>query len=236
MRSFIVCIALLLCSCAGLPTISSISETDQKAEGYRFYDADSKIRYQVTHTDQALHIKLNTTDRMSIRKILDFGLHVYFDPAGKKNKKTYIHYPLAGDKEEFSNPPAFGLNQNGNMNLKSQIANVPHEYLFKQEGKEEQLLQAMLNTGIQLAMIANTDNELTYDLRIPFEKIGQSDLSNLSIGIVSGSIERAESDTPPPQQQNNNRPGSQMGGNVGQMRARTSPMERPIEIWFQLAM
>lgn len=236
MKRLLVCLVLLCSSCANLPSITSISASDQKVDGYRFYDADSKIRYQVSHTEKALHIRLNTTDRVSITKILDFGLHFYFDPIGKKSKKAYIHYPIAKMNNELSG----GLNMgsgNLNMDLKSRVAKVSHEYLFKQEGKDEQLLQAMLNTGIQVALVANNDNELTYELKIPFDKIANTDLSNLSIGIVSGSVEKPEDDSRPPQQQqqnNNIRPGSQMGGNVGQMRTRISPMERPIDIWFQL--
>lgn len=235
MKRLLVFVVLLLSSCANLPTITSISENGNKVDGYRFYDADSKIRYQVSHSDKALHIRLNTTDRVSITKILDFGLHFYFDPVAKKSKKTYIHYPIGKVNNEFAK--GMGLDRNGTFDLKSKVLKVSQEYLFKQEGKDEQLLQAMLNTGIQVAMKANSADELTYDLTIPFDKISNTTLSNLSIGIVSGSVERSEDDSRPPQQQNNNmRPGNQMGGNVGKMRTRIAPMEQPIEIWFQLEM
>lgn len=239
MKRLIVCILLLCSACASLPTVNSISETEKKVDGYRFYDADSKIRYQLSHSGKDIHLRLNTTDRFSIAKILKTGLHIYFDPAGKKNKKTYIQYPLPQDKEDLLIGPGFatGPKLGAKQNLKADLAKIPHEFLFKQEGKEEQLLQAMLDSGIQLSMIANSDEELTYDVRIPFDKIGAEDLSDLSIGIVSGNYEKPEADNPPQQQQQRGPGGNQLGGNVGRMsRARVSPMERPVEIWFQLVM
>lgn len=181
---------IILVSCTSLSTVNSIDENNSKTAIYKNYDAASQIKYLVSNDDQNLHLSLKTNHRPTIAKILRAGLTIYFDSEGKKKKNVYVKYPLESPQD---------LNQlkgNGGPKkpdyLKSLIhaTSVGAEYGFFDQ--KQSFVITNPNTDIQISLQTNSEKELVYDLIIPFKKLstnGRADLSNLSIGIVTGSFD-----------------------------------------------
>lgn len=188
---------ILLCSCASLNKVESTQETNSKSNEYTYSDTDSKIRYNISNDKKNLHIKLNTSEFTTIMKIMRTGLIINFDLNGKKSEKTYFQYPLP-QSQRFAGRDISKQN-NGSaskFDLNKLFAQISDEAIFNRNGEVEQLNVLSASPDVKVSMKATNNEEMTYDLFIPLNKIskdGLSSLSKLSIGITTGKVENASS-------------------------------------------
>jgi len=189
---FFAFIVLFLSSCATLPSVSSTALSKTKTDEYTYYDASSKVHYEISNDADYLHIKLNTADFASINKIVKTGLTIYFDVEGKKDDAISLEYPLA-NKQKLSSrdKPSLGSTQNRGFELDKMLSQKSKEAVFTHYETREPFLIDFNNSGIEVALSTTKNKEIVYEVRIPFEKIkdeGLASLENLSIGIVSGKM------------------------------------------------
>ncbi len=189
MKRYIFISLVLLGACTSLNTVTSLSESNEDDNRYRYHDSRSKIRYQITNDDKDLHIKLNTSDKGSIMKILKTGLTFYFDVKGKKRKDVYFQYPIAQDLK-MSGPDR--TKKQNELELEKLFLRIPTECIYSSFGETEYIYFSRTEHDIIVSIKALTKDEIIYDLIIPFSRItdeGFSSLSNLSVGVVSGKFE-----------------------------------------------
>ncbi|MEM9023121.1 MAG: hypothetical protein AAGB22_05235 [Bacteroidota bacterium] len=234
---------LLLTGCTSLQTVRSRPEVPNPEIAYPYYDQESRLVYNVTHDDENLHVRLKARDRTAILKILRTGLTIYFDPAGKKDRTMYVQYPLAKDRkttrDQFPNP---GQNGAPPPELRALLDELPKQAVFQSAAGTERFDVLLSASGIKITLQQVDNAELLYDLVIPQARLaegGLEGLSNLSVGIISGSVSI-------PLQQRGGPSGVPTGGALGGLpNARTPPagngrlnwsaMGTPIEIWFKVA-
>jgi hypothetical protein len=228
---------------------------------YRYYDAESAIRFQVTNDEKDLHIVLNTSERASIMKILRTGLTFYFDKEGKKDKEVYFQYPLS-QKDQLDNGTLKrnAAGQRHGFDLDILLSEIPQKALFVDNGKQEKINLSSPESGIK-ATLEHKGEEFTYNLFFPFKMIseaGINSLDKLRVGIVSGkfeiptgrnkgfSDERSEGGNFNADRPQGERPG---GGNYGGQRqggenfgygrpggTNMSTMTKAIDFWFGLSL
>ncbi|MEI6696090.1 MAG: hypothetical protein WCO13_08485 [Bacteroidota bacterium] len=194
MNRFLFFLLILLSSCTTIESLSSISESTETKSDYRFYNAENKIRYQITNDNTYLKIRLNTIDASTIMKILRTGFNFYFDVNGKKDLKVYFQYPQARNFQS-ANFPEQHTAFNGKpreFDLKSSLVQAGKMGVFVKQDKTEQISVFSSDAEIKVKIETINNSEITYELTIPFSKIssnGIASLANLSIGIVSGKMD-----------------------------------------------
>lgn len=188
---------ILLCGCVSLNKVESTRETNSNSNEYTYSDTDSKIRYNVTNDKKDLHIKLNTSEFITIMKIMRTGLIINFDLNGKKSEKTYFQYPLPQTNRFAGRDMIKQENGMGTrFDLNKLFAQISDEAIFNRNGEVEQLNVLATNSEVKVYMKAINNEEMTYDLYIPLNKIskdGIASLSKLSIGITTGKVDNASS-------------------------------------------
>ncbi|NWJ51413.1 MAG: hypothetical protein HXX14_11175 [Bacteroidetes bacterium] len=255
---------ILLCSCASLNKVESTRETNSNSNEYTYSDTDSKIRYNVTNDKKDLHIKLNTSEFTTIMKIMRTGLIINFDLNGKKSEKTYFQYPLPQTNRFAGRDMAKQGNGMGTrFDLNKLFAQISDEAVFNRNGEVEQLNVLATNSDVKVYMKATNNEEMTYDLYIPLNKIskdGIASLSKLSVGITTGKVDnesaeggRGEGMSAGGRGGRGGMPGGMGGGGRGGRGGMSgggrsggmeggersgsfnkSSMTKPIEIWFKL--
>ncbi|NVN95640.1 MAG: hypothetical protein HXX18_10205 [Bacteroidetes bacterium] len=224
MRRLIFFSLIFFCGCSSLELFTSLPENAVTKNDYRFYDANSKIRYQITNEEKNLIIRLNTVEIPTIMKILRSGLTFYFDVNGKKQTKVYFQYPIAHNGQMSVAPerPEFLKGQRPEMDIKGMLVKASKIGVFVSNDKTEEISVLSPNSEIRVNVEALNNSEITYELSIPFTKIsanGTPALSNLSIGIVS---EKLEMHT----KTGSKHEGMQEGGSPGGMQGGTPPNGR----------
>ncbi len=231
---------LLFASCGHIAEVASIPEAENKTANYKYYDAESKVRYKVANDDENIHLTLNTADPASIYKILNFGLKIYLDDGGKKSKNTYIQYPLIDEDEQFKDHEYQGP-INTQIDIKRTIRELNSQALFVR-GKEIESFTP-LSGSIKFFLSAPSPQELTYEVYIPLNKLFQentADKTAVSFGVVSGAAENKLSVTGN-NSASQNMPNSNIPGESGMPNASArigtsspnSPLNESIDFWFK---
>ncbi len=235
-----------------------ISDNTQD-DTYRFYDNESKIRYDVYNDTDNIYVRIATSDYLAQAKILKLGFNIWVDQKGKKNKDVGIIFPQKQDiKKDFDKKNKNSLGQGEVSNQERQ--NKQLENLHEQYENSEKLM-SIINlgdvTGIedinlefeQYDVTASIDfdeyGELQYEAIIPIKYIftdKKYDDGVYSVGIVSGKIDMANSMR---SQQGSSGKGGGKGGGKGKgkgmgggksggVRNQMSGLSTPIDIWFSV--
>lgn len=253
MKNIFFIALIILGSCASLNTVSSVEHTANEASSFRYNDSNSNVLYSVANDNENLYVSLNTSETTSIAKILRTGLSIYFDVNGKKAKDLFVQYPLAQkqklSKEEMSNPGSSN-NSSPNTQLTKLLAQMSYQAIYHKLSETESFSVLDKNSEIKIVIESVTSSEITYHLTIPFNKIaisGKSDLSKLSVGIVSGRFDPPDSSAGAGSGsgqgggQGSGMSGGGQGGGQGrgmsgggQSQGNMSAMTTPIKFWFKV--
>lgn len=192
---------VFLAGCASLPLIDTGKDQLEDQKRY-YYDVDSKIAYSINRDDNNIYISLKTDDENAIRSMFRQGLYFYFDPNGRKSKDIYFNYPLTGRMGGPGGGP--GMMQRGQMqmqdgqgklnampalNVNDLIDNADMEAIFSYRDLAEKMPVYSQRTDIAVTLSSPKEGTFLYQLRIPFDRLGKDDLSQVSIGIETGAIE-----------------------------------------------
>lgn len=182
-------LSAILLGCSSVKTTVSQPEEDRAENQFNYYNSGNKLSYHLTHDEKYLYIRLRTEDRMSLMKILRTGLTIYFDITGKKNKDTYLEYPMAGEVQI----PVSNMLRNGSKydrNLTNLIREISTEAVFVKDDKLERL-DISGKHEIQALLYSDTRNSIIYSLAMPIDRLVASaeELNNVSIGVVSGKFQ-----------------------------------------------
>ena len=95
-----------------------VPETESTA--FRFYDADSKIRYNIENDSTNLYFSFDVVDQLTIQKILTTGLRVFVDGTAKNKQKNEVQFPIYADKVPVSELQEYGTQYDQSMQLGKQ--------------------------------------------------------------------------------------------------------------------
>ncbi|MFC1729694.1 hypothetical protein ACFL6I_05100 [candidate division KSB1 bacterium] len=245
---------LVLSSCVKLPIHESkwYDENSFNNTFYKFYDADNKLRYDVFNDNENVYLRLNSSDRNTIFKILGGGLSIYFDSTGKKKQVVYLNFPIQnkGNKPHNDNRQNRMDRNSINSFTANTIERIPPNAIFINESGTKVFDYRKGYEGIDIVVDVDSTGSFYYYLTMPIEKIINSGFTNeteFSIGFNTGSIDmptsgnRMDSGSKMPGGRNGIPVSSMPGGGHGGRPQRNMDQDgimqqftKPIKIWFKV--
>lgn len=246
---------LLLLSCARLPVYQAKQTLPEKDTSVlRYYDAESRVLFDVYQNDDNIYLKLQTSYYYSQVKILKLGLTLWFDQKAKKNEDIGIIFP----QENLSSQQAMHF-KGANTSISNQLimTQLHNQYLLSpktmvllgMDGKDskKEMYANLESSDIKVNIEFDSLNRLFYTAMIPKSRIftnpKYSD-NQFSIGVVSGykEIDFSKMNQGRPSGGGGQGRGGGMGGGhkggqgrpqAGNMQQRTALTE-PIKFWFSV--
>lgn len=165
------------------------------------YDRSSKLHYSVTHDDENIYVGLMVKDDMVQRKILMFGMTLWIDTTGSKEKLKGVRYPIPSEeRQEVQMRSESGrdlperarraLPDNDRRVIKPALLNKMTLLGFNDI--EEETVSIAEQSGINVRMQKQDMIGLTYEAKIPFDMLysgGSPKGKDLSLGIITGHLD-----------------------------------------------
>ncbi|MCF8258576.1 MAG: hypothetical protein K9J06_13550 [Flavobacteriales bacterium] len=179
--------AFLLVGCSKQILESKWNVPNKVESTFRFYHAESKIRYNVTNDSTHLYLTMDVTDRLTIMKILQTGMRVFLGAEGKKKERNELQFPIYVDKyeltEEDLNPAMNAIDRKGQLERM-----LPTEGYRKYNGSVVQVFNgAPLDDGTQVHIRLDSDRALVYEAAIPLALLPSAD-GKVALGIETGTF------------------------------------------------
>lgn len=192
-------IATFLAGCSNKLFESNWKQPATDSNAFRFYDADSKIRYNIENDSTHLFFSFDVMDQLTIQKILTTGLRVFIDPDAKNKEKNEVQFPIYSDNVPISELQEYGNRYDQSMQLGKQTLDqmIPTDGYLKIGGKTESIFNLVENNGVQVIMQFDETRSLVYRLKIPLTLV-QVESEILSLGIETGGYDIPQQDVADP--------------------------------------
>lgn len=179
---------------------------------------EKTFEYSVAHNDQFLFLRMRIKSPFEQRKFLSSGMELWIDPAGEKKQKTEIVFPVKGQLatnalqnntgEEKQTPEMMHLNIRAQLTDMNRIGFKPAYSGFQTISQ---------NTGFRAAINWNQENDLIYELKVPFEAFVSPVLKEkIDLEFSIGALERTNPSSS--REGADNSGGFRQGGSMGGMR------------------
>ncbi len=197
----IAIIVLLFASCKPLPireshSVSNEEEIIRKSSEIPFswYHADSKIRYDIYHTEEALYLRFDVSDRNTIHKIFTYGLEIYVDTVGKRKKHEGFIYPTPeAVKQSTVLQPQIAPNLPDKNEINELQKRVSPTIILIHNNEETHDNVFSKESKIEIKMSLSKDGNLAYQAKIPLEEFGLKQYNDVfTIGILTGDLPEKE--------------------------------------------
>lgn len=169
---------------------SKWKEPETESTAFRFYDPDSKIRYNIENDSTNLYFSFDVMDQLTIQKILTTGLRVFVDGTAKNKQKNEVQFPIYADKVPVSELQEYGTQYDQSMQLGKQTLDqmIPADGFLKLGETTSALFNHSENKGVLLNLQFDDSRALVYRLKLPLEYFkDESDI--VSVGIETGGYE-----------------------------------------------
>lgn len=202
-----------------LSPIGHFQETPVTADGntddwnlpLRFSNPAYTFQYAVTNDKKNIYICILSKDESMQLKMLRYGINIYFDPKGNKNKNIQLEFPVR-KTEQYSN----NYNNNGNLMTyngtkmtKDQLVLQSDYYNTKGFANIEngQFSVSDKKSSIQVALKLHDDSALVYEAIIPLNDIpgvnpyARNTGKNFDVGITVNAAQNRYNNnnySPPP--------------------------------------
>lgn len=188
---------LMLNSCSKETFQSKWHVPSATSETFRFYHADSKIRYNVRNDSTMLYVSMDMADRLTMMKVLQTGMRIFLGDSKKKSERNELQFPIYVDKYEVT---ATDLDQSqyeydiasGSSGKLSKM--LPTEGYLKLNGNVVSVFNGQpAENGTQVAMRLDKDRALVYEAIIPLELLGEID-GPIALGFETGAFKFPDGD------------------------------------------
>lgn len=180
-------LAVLACGCSKQVLQSNWHGPAQKDGSFRFYHAESKIRYNVTNDSTHVQLTMDVTDRLTIMKILKTGLRIFLGAEGKKKERNELQFPIYVDKYELTGEdlsPSYSALDRGSEATRL----LPTEGYRKVNGTVLQVFNgAPLSDGTQVSLRFDSDRALVYEALIPLALLNPTG-GQVVLGVETGTF------------------------------------------------
>ena len=170
-------------------------------EGSCTLDKTSKLCYAVGHDDHNVYVALEVGDKLVQRKIMLFGLTLWIDTTGGKQKMKGVRFPIPFDNQRNDEiadnvrsnlPPRTqrALPETRRRILKPAI--LDQMMLLGFHNKEQQLVSVAEDTGIEIRIKRQKPVGIIYEAQLPYKMVYTDEPSekiSLSLGFITGSLE-----------------------------------------------
>jgi hypothetical protein len=182
--------AIILSGCSNKLFESNWKTPEKESSSFRFYDADSKIRYNLENDSSNLYFSFDVMDQLTIQKIITTGLRVFVDGTAKNKQKNEVQFPIYSDKVPVSELQEYGSQYDQSMQLGKQTLDqmIPTDGYLKIDGKTTALFNRVEAKGVQVVLEFDETRSLVYRLKVPLKLINPEG-NVLSVGIETGGYE-----------------------------------------------
>lgn len=166
-------------------------------------DKSSKLCYTVGHDDHNVYVALKVGDPLVQKKIMLFGLTLWIDTTGGKQKMKGVRFPISldsqGNDEIADNvrsnlPPRtqLALPESRRRILKPAI--LDQMMLLGFHNKEQQLVSVGAESGIEVIIKRQKPAGIIYEAQLPYKMLytEPSEEISLSLGFITGHLELPE--------------------------------------------
>jgi hypothetical protein len=173
------------------------------------YNKDAAISYAIANDSSSLYYCIKIPDEKQQMKVLRNGMDIWIDPAGKKNKKTGIHFPLGNSQS----PGGYNNNSNGAQQKLYYMLQLKQMELTGFRDEVDGFQGTMTNSsGVKAIIKWDSLNVLVYEAKIPFnalkDNIRESD--QVSLGFIVNGMHQGQ--VHHPAELNEEGHGGSMGG------------------------
>ena len=191
----ILLLAITASSCSNKLYESNWKKPQTETKAFRFYDSDSKIRYNIENDDKYLYFSFDVQDQLTVQKILTTGLRLHLDGTAKNKEKNEIQFPIYSDKVPVSELEEYGTQYDQSILLgKAKLGQmIPTDGYVKFNGKTDPIFNGAELNGILVSLKFDESRSLVYSVKVPLDTLSLT--SNLiSIGLETGGYEMPQQD------------------------------------------
>ncbi|MCB0754230.1 MAG: hypothetical protein H6603_05665 [Flavobacteriales bacterium] len=198
-RALILLSAVLVSGCSNKLFESNWRSPEKEHSNFRFYDAESKIRYNIENDSTNLYFSFDVMDQLTIQKILTTGLRVFVDGTAKNKQKNEVQFPIYADKVPVSELQEYGTQYDQSMQLGKQTLDemIPADGYLKLGSETSSIFNHMESKGVRVDLEFDNSRSLVYRVKIPL-KYFQSESDIVSVGIETGGYELPQQDVATP--------------------------------------
>jgi hypothetical protein len=188
-------VAVSLSACSNKLFESNWKKPDTKSSAFRFYHADSKIRYNIENDEKNLYFSFDVMDQLTVQKILTTGLRLFIDVTGKNKQKDEIQFPVYSDKVPISELEEYGTRYDQSIQFGKATLDqmIPSDGYLKFGNKTVQIFNRMPVDGTSVTLEFDSTRSLVYRAVIPLEAV-KAEGEVISIGIETGGYEMPGND------------------------------------------
>jgi len=155
--------------------------------GFRFYHADSKIRYNISNDSTHLYLSMDVSDPLTMMKILQAGMRLFLGDDAKRKERNELQFPIYVDRYELTdedlNPSSYALDRKGQLERM-----LPTEGYLKHNGSVKQVFNgAPLDDGTQVHIRLDNDRALVYEAIIPLALLNSTS-GKVALGVETGAF------------------------------------------------
>ena len=169
---------------------SNWKSPEVESKSFRFYDSESKIRYNIENDSTHLYFSFDVMDQLTIQKILTTGLRVFFDGTAKNKQKNELQFPIYADKVPISELQEYGTQYDQSMQLGKQTLDqmIPADGYLILGGETSSIFNHVETEGVLVSLQFDESRSLVYRAKIPL-KYFQDESEIVSVGIETGGYE-----------------------------------------------
>ena len=174
---------------------SNWRKPEAETKNFRFYDPESKIRYNVENDSTDLYFSFDVMDQLTIQKILTTGLRLFVDGSAKNKQRNEVQFPIYSDKVPISELEEYGTQYDQSIQLGKQRLDqmIPADGYLKVDGKTTSIFNMVESDGVRVSLQFDETRSLVYSVKIPLKMI-QNESEIISIGIETGGYETPQND------------------------------------------
>ena len=188
---FLIAFPVLFLACSSSKKVTEEAETrtggtyldsaviDGKAEEWQTitqdYNPQGTFQYAIANNKTNLYVFLRIPSLIEQTKLLRGGMQLWINPAGQKDKKTGVYYPVRGELSETENPMFAPSETRQNQDYHQRQLRMASQLIslnrigFKSQYTGVQSIRH--NTGFKAAINWDTNENLVYELTIPFSAL-----------------------------------------------------------------
>ena len=193
-------VAFGLNACSNKLFESNWKNPNTTSSAFRFYDQESKIRYNIENDEKNIYFSFDVLDQLTIQKILTTGLRVFVDGTAKNKQKNEIQFPIYSDKVPISELEEYGNQYDQSILLGKERLDqmIPTDGYLKIGGETVQIFNRMEKNGVTVSLEFDSTRSLVYRAIIPINEMDiESDI--FSIGLETGGYEMPTQEVANPQ-------------------------------------
>lgn len=197
MKMFFIALTfgLIWTGCSNKLFESNWKSPEVESSAFRFYDPDSKIRYNIENDSTHLYFSFDVMDQLTIQKILTTGLRVFVDGTAKNKQKNEVQFPIYSDKVPISELQEYGTQYDQSMQLGKQTLDqmIPADGYLKIGEETSSIFNHAETKGVLINLQFDDSRSLVYRAKIPL-KYFKDESDVVSVGIETGGYEMPQQD------------------------------------------